>query len=214
MFPTFRTITDQIDSFAPVPVYGTSATTLQTTSAVVGAPANVPGDTGLRLASTTGRAAGDVLLVDQLDSQETVTIASIVTPAPAAPAANVIITAPLTKTHLAGAPVFVPTIVADKILQSKTLLPILTDPRQQFTGDTSNGSGGSAYWASELDGVESVPKPQPLNRLATGLHTQAVTAQDTAGNRATTRGSSSSRRRSPTSTRCSPSTRATRSARR
>jgi type 1 glutamine amidotransferase len=177
VFATFRTITVQIDNLPPVPVWGASATTLQAAAAA--------GDTAVRLASTTGRAAGDVLQIDQLDGAETVTIASIVTPNPAAPAPNVVLTAPLAKSHLTAAPVFVPAIVNDQILQSRTLTPTLTDPRRQFTGDTANGSGGSAYWSMEVDGVHSVPRATPLNLLSTGLHSQALTIQDTAGNRIT-----------------------------
>jgi type 1 glutamine amidotransferase len=177
VFATFRTITVQIDNLAPVPVWGSSATTL--------AAAAAAGDTGVRLASTTGRAAGDVLQIDQLGAAETATIASIVTPAPAAPAPNVTLTAPLTNAHPTAAPVFLPAIVSDKILQSRTLTPTLTDPRRQFAGDTANGSGGSAYWSMDVDGAHSVPRATPLNLLTTGLHAQALTIQDTAGNRIT-----------------------------
>ena len=75
----------------------TTNTTLNQASAV--------GATGVRLASTTGRSAGDTLLIDTGAGQETATIATIVTPAPASPADNVTLTAPLANAHAAGATV-------------------------------------------------------------------------------------------------------------
>ena len=83
--PPYRTIQVLIDSFAPLPNWATLATTLQSAAAV-------PGATEIRLANTTDRAAGDVLIVDQGANAETVTIQSLVVPAPAAPAANVVLT--------------------------------------------------------------------------------------------------------------------------
>ena len=72
-------------------------------------------------------------------------IASIVSPAPAAPAPNVTLTSALTKNHLNGAAVYLPQVVDGKILQSQTLTPIFADPRLQDPTDTvSNGAGGSA----------------------------------------------------------------------
>ena len=67
--------------------------------------ASAAGATGVRLPSTTGRAAGDALLIDTGAGQETATIATIVTPAPAAPAPNVTLTAPLANAHAASAAV-------------------------------------------------------------------------------------------------------------
>src|SRR4051812_30055400 len=55
--------------------------------------------TGVRLASTTGRAVGDTLVIDTGAAQETATIATIVTPAPASPAPNVTLTGPLANAH-------------------------------------------------------------------------------------------------------------------
>src|SRR4051812_15603495 len=60
------------------------------------------GATAVRLTSTTGRSAGDSLLIDTGAGQETATIATIVTPAPAAPAPNVTLTAPLANAHAAN----------------------------------------------------------------------------------------------------------------
>ena len=77
---------------------GFPPTTIQTTlnqAAAVGA-------TAVRLTSTNNLLAGDSLTIDTGDNQEKVTIASIVSPAPAAPAPNVTLTAPLTKAHAAG----------------------------------------------------------------------------------------------------------------
>ena len=177
--PPYRTIQVLIDSFAPLPNWATLATTLQSAAAV-------PGATEIRLANTTDRAAGDVLIVDQGANAETVTIQSLVVPAPAAPAANVVLTSPLTKTHLTGAGVYVPAILGGTILQSKTLSPfVLTDPRRRDATDTvSNGSGGSATRRMTVDGELVIPRVLPLNRLTVGRHTQTVALQDAAGNAA------------------------------
>ena len=64
--------------------------------------ASAAGATAIRLASTTGRSAGDELLIDTGAAQETATIATIVTPAPPSPAPNVTLTAPLANAHAAG----------------------------------------------------------------------------------------------------------------
>jgi type 1 glutamine amidotransferase len=158
------------------------------------------GATGVRLASTTGRIAGDVLVLDNGDIRETVTIASVVTPAPASPNPNVTLAAPLVNAHAAAAPVFqtwrtigvlidtfppVATwaqVVDGKVLQSQTLTPTRTDPRRRDAADTGNGSGGTAVRGMELDGEYAYPFPQPLNRLAAGEHSQSVLMQDAAGN--------------------------------
>ena len=157
--------------------WATLATTLQSAAAV-------PGATEIRLTSTTGRVAGEVLVVDQGENAETVTIASIVTPAPAAPAANVVLASPLTKTHLTGAGVYVPAILGGTILQSRTLSPfVLTDPRRRDATDTvSNGAGGSAIRRMTVDGEFVIPKVLQLNRLTVGRHVQTVAPQDAAGN--------------------------------
>src|SRR3954451_18835397 len=64
--------------------------------------ASAAGATAVRLASTPGRGVGDSLLIDTGAGQETATIATIVTPAPAAPAPNVTLTAPLANAHASG----------------------------------------------------------------------------------------------------------------
>ena len=64
-----------------------------------------PGASAIRVASTAGLAAGDRLTLDTGASAETVQIASVVTPDPAAPAANVLLTAPIATQHNTNAPV-------------------------------------------------------------------------------------------------------------
>ena len=96
---------------------------------------------------------------------------------------DVTLAAALTKAHLSGAAVYVPSIVDGKILQSQTLTPLRTDPRLRDASDTvANGAGGAAIRRMELDGQFMVPKTVALNRLTVGKHTQAVSVQDTAGN--------------------------------
>ena len=85
--PPYRTIAVLIDSFAPLPNWATLATTLQSAAAVPGATRS---DWPARPA---GRPAS-VLAVDQGENAETVTIASLVLPRPAAPAANVVLARP------------------------------------------------------------------------------------------------------------------------
>ena len=80
---------------------GFPATTINTTLNQAAAA----GATAVRLASTTNYLAGDTLRVDTGAGLESVTIASIITPAPASPEPNVTLTAPLTKAHAAGAAV-------------------------------------------------------------------------------------------------------------
>ena len=58
------------------------------------------GSTAIRLASTTGRVAGDILVIDTGAGQETVRIASIVSSS--APAPNVTLTTPLSLAHGSG----------------------------------------------------------------------------------------------------------------
>ncbi|WP_157592483.1 ThuA domain-containing protein [Solirubrobacter soli] len=174
---TYNTITSQIDTNGPIAIWGTSPTTL--------AAAAVAADTGVRLASTTGRAVGDTLQLDRGANAETVKIASIVTPAPAAPAPNVTLASPLTKGHLSGIAVYVPQVVDGKILQSQTLTPIFADPRLNDPTDTvSNGAGGGAPRRMSIDGTQIIPKTIAMNTLTVGKHTTTVSLQDSGGNTA------------------------------
>src|SRR5919109_434746 len=170
----FNIITAQIDTLGPVATWATQATTLQ-----AGA---VPGDASLRLASTAGRAVGDVLVLDQADNAEAVEIASIVSPAPPAPAPNVTLSTPVQKLHLAGSAVYVPSIVDGKVMQSRTLTPLRTDPRRRNATDTvANGAGGAAIRGMTVDGEQVIPFPLALNELTVGRHSQSVSLQDVAG---------------------------------
>ena len=76
------------------PSRGATANTTLNQAAAVGA-------TGVRLTSTANRSPGDLLLIDS----ELATIATIPNPAPASPAPNVTLTAPLASAHAANAPV-------------------------------------------------------------------------------------------------------------
>ena len=64
------------------------------------------GASAIRVGSTTGLLAGQVISVDAGANQERRTVASVVTPNPASPAPNVNLTAPLTLAHASAAPVF------------------------------------------------------------------------------------------------------------
>src|SRR3954451_22636114 len=180
---TFQTITLQIDTNAPIAIWGTAPTTLQPNNGTAGAPAAKAGDTQIRLARVTGRAVGDTLQLDRGANAETVKIASIDTSNPAAPAPNVTLTSALTKNHLNGASVYLPQVVDGKILQPQTLLPIFAAPRLQDPTDTvSNGAGGSAPRMMSLDGKDMIAKTIAMNTLTAGKHTTSVSLQDNAGN--------------------------------
>jgi type 1 glutamine amidotransferase len=179
----YNTIAMLIDTNGPLAIWGTSATTLQPNNGTAGAPAAAAGDTQIRLASLTGRAAGDTLQIDRGPNAEAVKIASVVSPAPAAPAPNVVLTSALAKNHINGASVYVPQVVDGKILQSQTLTPIFADPRLIDPTDTvSNGAGGSAPRRMTVDGTQVIPKALALNTLTVGKHVETVSLQDSAGN--------------------------------
>ena len=92
------------------------------------------------------------------------------------------LTGAVTKTHLSGSAVYLPSIVGGMILQSQTLTPLRTDPRLRDATDTvSNGAGGAAPRRMTLDGAVHDPEDLPLNRLTVGKHMQTVALQDTAG---------------------------------
>jgi type 1 glutamine amidotransferase len=153
------------------------------------------GATAIRLPSTNGRAAGDRLVIDTGADQETATIASIVTPAPASPNPNVNLTAPLAKAHAAGAPVAanppyrtiavpidtrapsatLPASVVDfHVGHSATVNPTRTDP--------TPGSGGTAALDTWTDGAWTYPLPLDVSKLSLGKHTWALHVGDQAGN--------------------------------
>src|SRR3954454_7930854 len=179
----YNTIAMLIDTKGPVAIWGTSATTLQPNNGTAGAPAAAAGDTQIRLASLTGRAAGDTLQIDRGANAETVQIASVVSPAPAAPAPNVVLASALAKNHINGASVYVPQVVDGKILQSQTLTPIFADPRLNDPTDTvSNGAGGSAPRRMTGDGTQVIPRALSLNTLTVGKHTETASLQDSGGN--------------------------------
>src|SRR3954452_10181581 len=180
---TYNTITSQIDTNGPIAIWGTSPTTLQPNNATAGAPAAKIGDTGIRLASVTGRAAGDTLQLDRGPNAELVKIASVDTTSPAAPAPNVTLTAALTKNHISGASVYLPQVLDGKILQSQTLAPSFADPRLQDPTDTvSTGAGGSAPRMMTLDGTQIIAKNLAMNTLTAGKHVTTVSLQDSGGN--------------------------------
>ncbi len=77
-----------------------------------------------------------------------------------------------------------PAIVDDKIMQSQTLTPTLSDPRRQTQRgyDMASGSGGAAIWRMEIDSKHVFPFPQVLNQFTVGKHSQSLVLQDVAGN--------------------------------
>src|SRR4051794_24707608 len=116
--------------------------------AIVNTTLNQPtavGATGVRLTSTTGRAAGDTLVIDTGAGQETATIATIVAGNPASPAPNGTLTAPLANAHAANAAVAV-TPVAN--FQTITLLidtngPVAIWGPTPTTLQPNNGTAGA-----------------------------------------------------------------------
>src|SRR3954466_665659 len=118
------------------PSRGTSAnTTLNQPSAW--------GPAAVRLASTTGRGAGDSLLIDTGAGQETATIATIVTPAPAAPAPNVTLTAPLANAHATAATVAGTALYNTITSQIDTKGPIAIWGPTPTTLQPNNGTAGA-----------------------------------------------------------------------
>ena len=102
--------------------------------------ASAAGATAIRLQSTTGRGPGDTLVIDTGAAQETATIASLVTPAPAAPAPNVKLTAPLANAHAAAAAVAGTQNYLTVPVQIDTKAPIATWATQATT--TARGRRG------------------------------------------------------------------------
>ena len=166
--------------------------------------ASTAGATSIRLASTNGRAAGDKLTIDSGAGQETATIASIVTPNPAAPAPNVTLTAPLANAHASGAAVVAqaptpsyrtvtvaidtkapvvayPTLTDGPITASSTLTSTLTDPTPGSSGTGLNVPFYQQLW---LDGKRVNAAPINLAGLSNGTHTVRSWVNDQAGNAA------------------------------
>src|SRR4051812_2299497 len=164
--------------------------------------ASAAGATSIRLASTNGRAAGDKLTIDTGAGQETATIASVVTPNPAAPAPNVNLTAPLALAHTSGAAVVAqaptpayrtvtvaidtkapvvsyPSLVDGPITASTTLTPTVTDPTP---GSSGTGLNAAMIQALYLDGKRVNAAPVKLSDLASGTHTLRAYVNDQAGN--------------------------------
>jgi type 1 glutamine amidotransferase len=161
--------------------------------------ASAPGVTAIRLASTNGRAAGDKLTIDTGANQETATIASLVTPAPAAPAPQVNLTAPLANGHAAGV-----AVVAQGLTPQYRTIPVQIDtvaPNVTFPAVTANNnraghsatvtptkadpapsSGAPAARQAWIDGKEVTPQPLDVSKLSLGKHTYAILANDVAGN--------------------------------
>ncbi|HEY6888395.1 MAG TPA: hypothetical protein VI300_11465, partial [Solirubrobacter sp.] len=161
--------------------------------------ASTAGATAVRLASTTGRAAGDKLTIDSGANQEVATIASLITPAPAAPAANVNLTSALTKDHASGVAVVAqaPTPQYRTIaVPIDTVAPVVTFPA--VTGannraghsatvtptkaDPAPSSGTPAARQAWIDGTAVTVQPLDVSKLSLGKHTYAITANDVAGN--------------------------------
>src|SRR4051812_485957 len=164
--------------------------------------ASAAGATAVRLASTTGRAAGDKLTIDTGANQETATIASVIAPNPAAPTPNVNLTAPLALAHTSGAAVVAqaptpayrtvtvaidtkapvvsyPSLVDGPITASTTLTPTVTDPTP---GSSGTGLNAAMIQALYLDGKRVNAAPVKLSDLASGTHTLRAYVNDQAGN--------------------------------
>src|SRR3954454_12363681 len=166
--------------------------------------AGAAGATAIRLASTNGRAAGDRLTIDTGAGQETATIASVITPKPAAPNPNVNLTAPLALAHPSGAAVVAqaptpayrtvtvaidtkapvvtyPALIDGPITTATTLTPTLTDPTP---GSSGTGLNAALFQAFYLDGKRVNAAPVKLADLASGTHTLRTYVNDQAGNAA------------------------------
>jgi type 1 glutamine amidotransferase len=177
-----------VDASGNVSVGATASTTLS--------QAADAGATGVRLASTRNRAAGDTVTIGSGADQETVEIASIPFPPPASPSPNVLLAAPLANAHASGAAVVATAlyrtisvridtqapsvgfpagvVVDNRIGHSATVTPTRTDP--------SPGSGGTAVLETWLDGKWVYPLPLDASQLSLGRHTWALRVGDVAGN--------------------------------
>ena len=113
-----------------------------TTNTTLNQP-SAAGATAVRLASTTGRSAGDVLVIDTGANQETATIATIVTPGSASPAPNVTLTAPLANAHAAGAAVAATALYSTIALLIDTKGPVATWATQATTLQPNSATAGA-----------------------------------------------------------------------
>ena len=113
--------------------------------------ASAAGATAVRLTSTTGRSAGDLLVIDTGANQETAKIATIVTPAPPSPAPNVTLTAPLANAHAAAAAVqgIATYLTITLLIDSKG--PVATWGTQATTLQAAAATGATAGSAREHD---------------------------------------------------------------
>ena len=176
-----------VDTSGNVSAGATANTTLNQAAAA--------GATGVRLSSTNGRSAGDLLTIDTGASQETVTIASIPSPAPASPNPNVLLAAPLTKAHAAGAAVVATAMYRTVAVQIDTQPPTATFPSNVVVNnrvghsasvtptrtDPTPGSGGTAVLETWIDGTWTYPLPLDASKLSLGRHTWAIRVGDAAG---------------------------------
>jgi type 1 glutamine amidotransferase len=129
------------------------------------------GATAVRLTSTTGRSAGDLLLIDTGGAQELATIATIVTPAPAAPAPNVTLTAPLANAHAANAAVVGTATYLTIPLLIDTNAPIANWATQATTLQAAAAVGDTQIRLASLTGRA----PGDLLHLDQAANSEAVT---------------------------------------
>ncbi len=154
------------------------------------------GATAIRLQSRTGRAAGDVLVIDTGENEETVTLEGLVAGNPASPNPNVTLTTPLAKAHAAGVAVQVLRPYAAINVRIDTQPPTATFPSSvadnrighgtapitPTRSDPSPGSGGTAVRDTWLDGTWTYPLPLDVSKLSLGKHTWTLGLTDAAGN--------------------------------
>src|SRR3954452_10874557 len=171
------------------------------TPSVVSGGLNQPataGATAIRLASTTGRVAGDELVLDPIGpTRESVRIASIPSPAPASPAPNVTLESPLKYDHAAATVVQPFTQYRNFPIQIDTKAPTAAWPAGVATNnrighgaanitptrtDPTPGSGSPAVREAWLDGQWVYPLPLDPSKLSLGRHTWTLNTTDVAGN--------------------------------
>ncbi|WP_037503399.1 ThuA domain-containing protein [Solirubrobacter soli] len=168
---------------------GVAATATLNQAAAVGA-------TSIRLSSTNGRAAGDTLVIDTGDNQETVKIATIIAGNPASPNPNVTLASPLTKAHAANAAIqAIPPYRVINVRIDRTAptgaWPSGVGANNQIghgaaaitpTRTDTGGSGSPAVRDTWLDGTWVYPLPLDPSKLSLGKHTWTLGLTDVAGN--------------------------------